>query len=80
MTDSPAIVVSTTPHPCGCVVTVYSNGRESTAPCPPCGLVEVGNALQHAGAALISVAQALARGGPATPKPPGGPSSPLRRV
>ena len=46
--------------PCGCRVTSFSDKSQEINPCPPCGLAEVGRALQHAGSVLLSVSARLA--------------------
>jgi len=45
--------------PCGCTVTEKPDGQKVFAPCVPCGLLEVGAALQRAGQALAAVATTI---------------------
>jgi len=47
--------------PCGCTVTEKPDGKKVFAPCVPCGLLEVGAALQRAGQALAAVATSINR-------------------
>ena len=61
------------PEPCGCLVTEYVSGRQTFAPCIPCGLMRAGKALiearwwrrgkalREAGSALAAVATTINR-------------------
>ena len=59
--ESEAIVSSEKQHPCGCIMTTMSNGRQILAPCPPCGIAEAAKSLRNAADALLAVATTMKR-------------------
>ena len=48
-----------TRKPCGCVTTTHASGKRVFAPCPPCGMFKVAEAMQTAAQAMAAVATTL---------------------